>query len=78
MSAIEALSAVLVEILSDTDTGPLSDTPYIRAELDENDEGQLALFESESEDAWPTASLDIQQLANALIAEGYGVLEKKS
>lgn len=56
--------------LSDTTTGPLSDTPY--SDTSVNGDQQLELWE-ESNSGWPSATIDTPQLARELLEsmEGY-------
>lgn len=49
-------------------TGPFSDTPYVRAELEED--GMLSLFTSHYASAWPDASFDVHQFAEWLSQSG--------
>ena len=66
----EGLKKFLVTVLSDIETGPFSDTGFVRAES--TDDGDtLELFDTGDETAWPVASFDIAQLANELAVYGY-------
>lgn len=62
---IEDLIDFLAENLSDLDTGALSDTPYVSAELESD--GMLSLFKSGYGTAIPDASIDLPQLAGDLV-----------
>jgi hypothetical protein len=64
---VDDIREAIIESLMDTETGPLSDTPYIRAEVTTAGEA-LELFETDDEESWPTASIDVQQLANDIVS----------
>jgi hypothetical protein len=59
------IEAALAESLVDVETGPLSDCPFRRAEVEPD--GMLSLFCSDDPEAWPDASIDIPQLAGAIL-----------
>jgi hypothetical protein len=61
------LKAAIIQSLTDLYTGPLSDTPYVRAEMDE-DEYSLLLFRTQDEGEWGEASIDVEQLAGDICA----------
>ncbi|KJL45579.1 hypothetical protein [Microbacterium trichothecenolyticum] len=60
-----ALVKVLQKSLVDVETGPLSDTPYRDADV--NDEGNVDLY-AVSRKEWPESSVDVQQLADEILA----------
>ena len=68
--AAQELKDFLVEELSDTQKGPLSDMGYLRSEVVEGGD-RIELFVTEDESAWPVASFDVRQLAYALTYRGY-------
>lgn len=62
----EKLLDALAESLSDLGTGPLSDTPYYGAELE--DDGALSLYRSQSiAFGFPDASVDLPQLVDDIL-----------
>jgi hypothetical protein len=64
---VDDIREAIIEILMDTDTGPLSDTPYIRAKASQ-DGLTLLLFNTMRESEWPVASVDVDQLAHDLVS----------
>ena len=65
MSVEMALIEALHKWFSDLDTGPLSDTPYVAAEVETD--GALSLVKRPGD--WADASIDVPQIVHALMAE---------
>ena len=65
MALRDRLHDLLVEQLSDLETGPLSDTKFFSAK--EETDGMLSLFLSATDQSFPDASVDIPQLVDAIL-----------
>lgn len=63
-AAIKAVTEGICESLLDLETGPLSDAPYSHAEV--NGDGHVELIEASGE--WPSAVIDVPQLARVAYA----------
>lgn len=64
----DQIKKAIINSLLDVNTGPLSDTPYVRGEISE-DGTALYLFDTEDESDWPIASIDVDQLAADILYE---------
>lgn len=66
MNLEEAERRIVEALIDDIETGPLSDTSFLRGEYNP-EEGHIELFVSFDEGDWPAASFDVRQLAYHMV-----------